>query len=352
MKSTVIAFILLLTISTLAQHEFKLEHLQSTDNINKVSIDCSRGQIYCEPSDNKEIQVFIKKVIYINDEDDARQIAEACKVRFNENRQTLEVTVDLPHRSHFKRSLFKKIIHGDFSRELEILIKVMLPEGINLDIETSSADIFVSDLGNNNIEVNGSSSDVSLEKIVGEIYIDVSSGDLEAYYIEGNLELNGSSSDYDIGEIKGNIRISTSSGDGIIENTVGDLNIKTSSGEIKAYNLEGNFISRSSSGDVIIEDITGSVKTITSSGTVQLRRLSSRNGKFSVNTNSGDVYIEVSNDFGGMVEIETITGDINTSHDKFKIKHQARKFRSGTIGSGNGEIDIETSSGDISVESY
>ena len=352
MKGIIFALVLLLSVSAFAQYEYTDEHKQAADDINRVMIECSSGRIYCEQSNNNEARVLIKKMIYLDDEEDAKELAEACKVEFNVRRQALEVTVDMPRRSSLKRGFFKKLLHGDLSRELEILIKVMLPKGINLDVKCSSADVFANDLDNNNIQVNGSSSDVSLEEVVGDIYIDVSSGDLEAYHIKGNIELDGSSSDYEIEDISGNVRASTSSGDGVIDKVIGDVDIKTSSGEVRAYGVDGNFTVRTSSGDVVAESITGSANASTSSGTVQFRKLTNTDGMFSAYTNSGDVYIELADKFGGRVELETVSGDISAEFDQLNVRNRGRKFLTGTVGSGDGNVDIETSSGDITLGSY
>lgn len=347
----IIIIIALLTIPALAQQEFQQEYIQSADKIDKLYIECGAGRIYCEPSDGNDIKVYVKKIIYLNDDMEAKELADACEVEFNEDRRKLEVIIDLPRRSYSKRGLFNKIFDSVRNDDLEILVKVLIPADIETEIETSSADIYASNLTNNDFDINGSSADVSLENIKGNCMIDLSSGDLEAFHVEGKIDLSGSSSDFELEDVTGDIRISTSSGDGIIEKAKGNLDLRTSSGDIRLYGLEGDLYCRSSSGDFDGENISGSVRAGSTSGTINLKRLSNKLGRFQAESTSGDVYLEVPEGFEGRLELESVSGSIN-SNLAMSMNRHSRNYVAGSVGGGDGEIEIETTSGDITVETY
>ncbi|MCP4583534.1 MAG: DUF4097 domain-containing protein [candidate division Zixibacteria bacterium] len=349
MKKILITF-LLLTTTVFAQQEFKDEFSQSAENIETVLVDCSHGRIFCEPSADNKITVHIKKVVYLKQEDDAKELAEACKVDYNTSGRNFEIEVDFPRSGRHKRNLMNKLFSLDFDDDIEILINVAIPPAIKFAVKTSSADISVSGI-NNDIDIRGSSADVSLEDIDGNCIIDLSSGDLEAFNINGELSLYGSSSDFELDGIAGAIDISTSSGDGIIDDINGNIKLKTSSGDIKIYNLEGDLDFSSTSGDLTAGNISGYIDAGSSSGTINLRRLTNKEGRYFVETTSGDVHLEVDPRFDGHLEIETISGAIDTYLD-ISLDRQYDEFITGSTGEGNGKIEIETSSGDVVLENY
>jgi DUF4097 and DUF4098 domain-containing protein YvlB len=350
MKKIVIAFALLVS-TAFGQQEYQEEYSQAADNIETVLVDCSRGRIYCEPSTDNKINVQIKKIVYLKYEDDAKELAEDCKVDYNVNGGHFEIEVDFPRSNRHKRGVLDKLFSMDFSDDIEILINVAIPPNLKLAVKSSSADIYASGM-ENDIDISGSSSDVSLEDIIGNCIIDLSSGDLEAFNIKGNLNLYGSSSDYELDDITGELDISTSSGDGMIDNVNGNTKIKTSSGDITIYNLEGDLDFRSTSGDLTAGNITGFIDGGSTSGTIDLRRLTDKEGKYYLETISGDVHIEVDPGFDGRLEVETISGSINAYLDfSLKTRHDD-EFLTGNTGDGTGRIEIETSSGDIILESY
>ena len=349
MKRILIAFWLLTSLA-MGQQEYNLERSQSADKVDKVKIDCPLGRIYFEPSSTKEINVYVKKMIYLRDDEEAKELADDIKVDFIEDNRTFEVNVDIPRRRFPGKRFFSGIFdgrHGDY----EIMIKVQLPVGINVDVKTSSADLNIADLKDNDFEVNGSSSDIMIEYCSGDYSINVSSGDVEGRTIEGNFNLSGSSSDYELSDIKGNIKVSTSSGDGIIEKAFGDVNLRSSSGDLRIYNIEGDLVMESTSGDIIAENVSGSIDGESTSGTIKLRRLTNIEGRFRTHSTSGNVLLEIAHGFGGEVRIETVSGEIDSRVDII-TRRFSDDYLTGEIGKGIGEIIIETTSGDITLESY
>jgi DUF4097 and DUF4098 domain-containing protein YvlB len=349
MKKILIAFWLLTSLA-MGQQEYNLEHSQSADKVDKVRIDCPQGRIYFEPSSTKEINAYVKKMIYLRDEKEAKELADDIKVDFIEDNRTFEINVDIPRSRFPGKRFFSGIYEGSHS-DYEIMIKVQLPAGINVDVKTSSADLSIADLKDNDFEVNGSSSDITIEDCAGDYSINVSSGDVKGHTIEGNLNMSGSSSDYELSEIKGDIKISTSSGDGMIEKAYGDVNLRSSSGDLRIYNIEGNLGVESTSGDIIAENISGSIDGESTSGTIKLRHLTNIEGRFRTHSTSGDVLMEIARGFGGEVRIETVSGDIDSRIDVI-TRRLSDDYLTGEIGKGVGEIIIETTSGDITLESF
>jgi len=341
---------LLLAGAALARHEYYDEFSRAAETIDEVVIDCPVGKITCEPAGDNNLTIHVKKIIFLSDESEAKEYADACKAKFEVNNKTLNMKIDFLPAKRYIKGVFDKLYSGNLNDDLEILIKVSLPPGTRLLINTASADIFAADL-KNDIIIDGSSADIIFENVNGNCEIDLSSGDLEARNFKGDISLDGSSSDVDLIGIEGDIEISTTSGDGVIEDVEGNIKMRTSSGDIKICNLLGNLDHKSTSGDLGAENISGSVEAGSSSGTINLDRLTNTEGIFHIETTSGDVYIEVGTGFGGDLELETISGDIH-SQLGLTFNKYSESYLAGSIGQGAGKINIETSSGDIILGSY
>ncbi|OQX91688.1 MAG: hypothetical protein B6D58_06785 [candidate division Zixibacteria bacterium 4484_95] len=350
LKMKIAITILLIAVTARAEWEFLSDYTQPAKDIKNVLVDCPAGEIKFEPSTNDDIYVAVKKIVYLERESKAQKLAKDCKVDFKVSNSTFEVTVDFPRNRYRHRNFLAKLFLGDFDQELEVLIKVSVPKKIGLIVETSSADVFAFDL-QNDIAIDGSSSDVSLENIKGDCDLSLSSGDLEAYVVDGNISLDGSSSDFQLSDVIGDLKIATSSGDGIVEEAKGNLELTTSSGDIRIYGLKGDLTCKTSSGDVICDDVDGSVRAKSSSGDIKLRRLKDDKGDFFVKTTSGDVYFEITPIFDGSLEVETISGVINARID-MEINEYSDSYLVGTIGEGPGEIHIITTSGDVKLENF
>jgi len=339
MKKIIIAFWLISAVA-FAQKEYKDEHMVSADKITRVYVDCDMGYIYLEPSADNNITVRSRKTVFSDDEKYADELTKSCKIEFKDDKDVLRVLVEFPDWK--KSKLFGGIGKGDLGKELEVILKISLPANVNVDIETSSANVKVSELKNNYLTVKGSSSDISIENSIGTASLELSSGDVSIIRYDGSIDIDCSSSDIDINDTRGNVKISSSSGDGILEKITGDIRI---------YALEGSIIHSSSSGNLTIDGTTGAIDTRTASGTIKLRHLENNEGRFFASSTSGDVQFDLPANFGGNLELESTSGDIDFNAEVLldSFRKSSENYISGTIGKGRGDIAIETVSGNIIV---
>lgn len=349
MKKIVLA-LLFLTVNVTAEWEFNQDFSHSAEAIKKVTIDCPIGIIECEPSSDNNTYVYIKKISFCDDSTEAEKLVNDCRVDFNVINSKIEIIFDLSDYDKSHRSLLKKLFSKHDEHEIDIHCKILLPAGIDYNVETASADIYAADL-ENKVTVEGASSDVCLENITGDCSVHLASGDLEAVKIAGEIDFSGASSDFQIEDIKGDMKISTASGDGLIETVRGNVDLGTSSGDIQIFGLKGDLKFRTSSGDVRCSDISGFVDGRSTSGTIKIKQLKNENGIYNVEAISGDIFLELPHNFAGSLEIGTVSGDIDTQID-MNIHYSSSKCLKGDIGSGSGRIQIETVSGDVMLEEY
>jgi DUF4097 and DUF4098 domain-containing protein YvlB len=343
-----IAVALSLNIVSGAEWEFPADYKTSSAGLTKVLIDCPDGAIRFEPSNASEIAIHVLRIIRNEKKDKAEAWAKECKIDFRKENETLVATIDMPSRNHHVGNVVNKLFNGDFNEDLEILIRVTVPANIALKVETSSADVIAGNL-QNDLSVEGSSSDIKIENIVGNCDFRVSSGDLEAYVIDGNVSLWGSSSDVHADDIKGDLSVSTSSGDGIIRRVKGNLKIETTSGDLRVSDIEGDGDIQTTSGEIIGENISGGVNAHTASGDIRLSGLDNIAGNYNIETISGDVLLETAPDFDGRLDMETVSGEISSGYTSDLDTYSDSRI-SGKTGDGSGRIQIVTTSGDIRLE--
>ena len=166
-----------------------------------------------------------------------------------------------------------------------------------------------------------------------------------------NLELNSSSDNISLPDLElENLYIDMSSGDLSIENlTVRNFIFESSSGKLTANKIK-SYESRLnlSSGSVLIDSFTGDLDVKMSSGDLEVM-YTDFNNRISVDSSSGDIVIALPKDVNFELEAEVSSGKIICEYPITILGGQDRDQLKGTVGSGVNRINVETSSGDISI---
>ncbi|MGE5682998.1 MAG: DUF4097 family beta strand repeat-containing protein, partial [Bacillota bacterium] len=160
-----------------------------------------------------------------------------------------------------------------------------------------------------------------------------SSGDLKGEdFSAKSSSIRTSSGDVRIGGFGGDLGLETSSGDAVIEYALksGKADITTSSGEIRLVNFSGDLNTKAQSGDIKIDYavFNNNIDMRSSSGEIELNLPSDSQFGIRVNTSSGDIRTDFSVAQSGEID-----------EDKLE----------GSVGNGNGNITITTSSGDVKI---
>jgi DUF4097 and DUF4098 domain-containing protein YvlB len=156
----------------------------------------------------------------------------------------------------------------------------------------------------------------------------------------------------------------------IIVPTKTGIRCKSSYGEIKLTNIKGDVTAHTSFGDVVAENITGRMQLDTSYGKVDCRKISCAD--FAANSSFGDIEVvfadacpndlsakittsyggidaDVPINFAGEVVIETGFGKIKTELPLMIKGDLSRTRLTGTVGEGNGKLNLKTSFGSVTI---
>ena len=162
------------------------------------------------------------------------------------------------------------------------------------------------------------------------------------------------------------------SGEVTVEDAEGArLEAKSVSGDVNLSRVGSlspvDVVVESVSGDVRLEDVSGSIALQTISGDADIVR--STTGLFTAKTVSGDLGVALNSPFIGVVSLGTMSGDVNLSVPQDsgfrytldtqsgeisfelpgEIGSRSATLYTGTVGSGEGSVSVQTRSGDVKV---
>ncbi len=196
----------------------------------------------------------------------------------------------------------------------------------NISINTSSGDIYFSEIDCEKLETKSSSGEVKVNNINArsEFSVNTSSGDIELLNMStGKLSVENSSGETEISGV----------------NTSSDMKIKSSSGDIsvKECGLSYQLIIDTSSGETELSDIAANNMTINSkSGDVEFSRTDAFDYK--IKTSSGNVEGTIKGDEN------TFSFDTDTSSGDISVPSQSSGDRLFTAKTSSGDIEIAFSS--------
>ncbi|KPJ49222.1 MAG: hypothetical protein AMJ41_03360 [candidate division Zixibacteria bacterium DG_27] len=345
----IFAAFLLLSASTYAGREytFPYEKEVSAKGVEKIYIDNAAGEVRLKPALKKDmINIVAEKVVYEEDQQSAQKQAEKMEIEVEKSGKTLRIRTDYSRRDRRGRNFWERVF-GSWSCSQCVEYRIFLPEKIEIEISTSSADVFGEEL-RNNLRLDGSSSDLSLENHRGTVSVEVSSGDLELVNVEGDLNLEGSSSDVYIDHLSGEVFVDNTSGDIKIYKLEGDLVVDNSSGDLLLKESRGKLRVSTSSGDVSVHKHRGAVNISSSSGDVEVELTTVEGKEHYLETSSGDVRLYLPEDIDSWIQVETTSGEIH-SRLPLELSSISENRLRGRLGSGAAHMGICTVSGDVGL---
>jgi DUF4097 and DUF4098 domain-containing protein YvlB len=186
------------------------------------------------------------------------------------------------------------------------------------------------------------------------------------------LILEGVSGDITAAGSQGEIEATSVSGDVDVANGIREVSAESVSGSVHAAQINGNLRAETVSGDVRAESITGNLEATSVSGNVRLVGAQSKDvrtetvsgdiiysgsidagGKYSFESHSGTLRLNIPRNAGAQFSVETFSGDVTTD---FPVTIPARSRRSEgrmefTLGDGRARVTAQTFSGRIVIDS-
>lgn len=150
----------------------------------------------------------------------------------------------------------------------------------------------------------------------------------------------------------GAVKVDSVSGDVDLEGSANGLDVQTVSGDVQAATLNGNLTAQTVSGDLVLRgNVLSQVNLGTVSGTLQLDAALAPAASWKVDSMSGDVRLTLPGNTSAQIKADTFSGDLRSDFGKpYGSEHGPGEHLGARIGNGNGNIVINTFSGDVHIE--
>lgn len=148
----------------------------------------------------------------------------------------------------------------DGPRTARIDLTVLVPRGLDVDVDDSSGDAEFS--GTGDLRIDDSSGDLRIRAVEGQLRIDDSSGSVDVEDVTGDVTIADGSGGLDVRRVGGSLHLRDGSGGIDVASVEGDVVVETDgSGGIDVRGVGGDFVvERDGSGGIRHSDVDGRVE--------------------------------------------------------------------------------------------
>jgi hypothetical protein len=193
------------------------------------------------------------------------------------------------------------------------------------------------------------SGDLAVEGIKGPTDLQTGSGNIFASAVAGALQLRAESGDVRLENINGPIEVVTHSGDIEIHSASREVRVRTGSADVHIDHPGGSVVVSTGSGDIGVIGATRDLRLQTGSGDIAVEGDPGATNYWDLHASSGDIDLRVPSAASFRLYARTRSGDIHTAIPFLTEGTRGRHHFEGRIADGRARVEIETSSGDISL---
>lgn len=221
--------------------------------------------------------------------------------------------------------------------------------GAGFNTGSASIDYTITVPANTELHCRAGSGDVDVTGIQGPATFASGSGDIVASGIGNDVQAAAGSGNVKIFGVQGQTQVTTGSGDIAVHDAKGTARLHSGSGNVTLENPSDRVVAEAGSGDVTVNGATADLRVRTGSGTISIGGNPGAMNYWDIHASSGDVVLRIPSDASFELHAHTGSGDIET---KIPIvmegtagKHELRA----RIGDGKARVEIQTSSGNITL---
>ncbi len=198
------------------------------------------------------------------------------------------------------------------------------------------------------IEAEGASTSMQLERLEGTIRARTASGDVRADRLANHVTMQTASGDIRAHALSGGVRIQSASGDVTLERGEGELNIQTASGDCELDRITGTLEVTTASGDCRVRaSALTSCRARTASGDLTVASPLAPNGEYDFSTVSGDFLLQVPQETRMTVAMRTVSGDLSCALPA--TSEGGKRSRTLKVNGGGVPVRVKSVSGDCAI---
>ena len=340
----------------LPEHTDTQSHEAHLEPAAFVNVENPLGNVKIFASGDGPASVQIRKTVWNARGEDLKGVLDKIEVAISGTDARLEVKVSAP----------------DFFRDGVADLELRLPPNVSARVHTRYGDIEIAGIEgraegvttsgrlllhdlNGDARGETASGDIALMTIQGSATVATQTGNIQADDIRRGLSANAASGDVNVSGVEGGrVECISVSGDVKVER-VGtqaplDIRVESVSGDAHLADANGNIAVKAVSGDATVTQATATrLHTQTVSGDVSVAVRQAFSGTMQINTVSGDVKVHLPEGSNVRVSLGTTSGDLRCEHDAHNVTAN-ETFWTGQIGTGAGTLNVQTISGDTSIQ--
>lgn len=193
------------------------------------------------------------------------------------------------------------------------------------------------------------SGDVVVSGIQGPANFTAGSGNVTVSSIGNDVQALAGSGDVKISDVQGQAQVTTGSGDIEVRSAKGTVRVHAGSGNIQIAQPNDNLVADTGSGNVTVESAHADLRVHTGSGEITVDGNPGASNYWDLRASSGDVSLHVPSSASFRLYARTGSGDIDAQipivMEGTAAKHELRA----RIGDGKARVEVETSSGKITL---
>jgi DUF4097 and DUF4098 domain-containing protein YvlB len=200
------------------------------------------------------------------------------------------------------------------------------------------------------LDLNGDDGSIDIEKWKGEIEINLDDGDISLYECEpGKTKIRSQDGEISLDGLSGTLDINADDGDiDVIRGRFDECRIQLGDGDIRIRDSEGDYYIEVDDGTTELLRIQTNVMDLKSEdGDFDIELLKTGKLDLEIRTDDGDIDVGLQKGISASFSIDVDDGRIRTDLSSATDIQEGKRWMSGKLGKGKGNIRIRTSDGSV-----
>ncbi len=217
------------------------------------------------------------------------------------------------------------------------------------DMSMVSADYFVTVPPDTQMRGMSGSGNLDVSGIAGPASLTVGSGNISATAIANDIHAMVGSGDATLTDIRGRVDVGAASGKVVVRSAKDEVRVRTASGDIRIEQPGANVVADAASGGIEVRNAAADVRAHTASGEINIYGNPGLSSYWDIRATSGDVNLHVPPSASFRFYARSSSGEINVTVPSVTEETPGKHDFQARVGDGKARVEIETSSGNISV---
>jgi DUF4097 and DUF4098 domain-containing protein YvlB len=286
-----------------AKYERAEEHTVPMQGIEAIDVDTMFGSVTVTGTEADDCRIEAKLTARAPSVEEAKQIAQQTEIKIEPEGTALKIFVEHPHLKS--------------NRSVGVSFDITMPKSIAARVHSSYGSVKLSDI-EANVKADTCFASINCSNVTGDVDLETSYGSIKCENIKSGL-----------------IKARTCFSSITCHNVTAQVDLKTSYGSVNCRNLTSSSIeAHSSFGSVDIECSDQTDPQLIAD----------------ISTSYGSIEFKAPAGFSGTVDARTSFGSIKTLLPVTVSGEISKDRVSGTVGTGNGRLNLKTSFGSIKIK--